>query len=184
MIARWKVLKSELIKSTGFFRLRVDECELPDGRINPRYYVFEWPAWVNVVGLTDDGQIVMIEQYRHGAGEIFLEVPGGGTNGEDPQVGGAREFREETGYEAREWIDCGFVYPNPAMQNNKMHTFLALGCKKVGEQAQDPFEDIQVKLMPIKEVLGKLERGEIHHALVASSLHLAFKQMRDRGLLK
>ena len=66
MIARWKVLKSELLKTTGFFRLRVDECELPDGRINPRYYVFEWPEWVNVVGLTDDGQIVMIEQYRHG----------------------------------------------------------------------------------------------------------------------
>ena len=184
-MSKWKVLKSEEVVAAGFFRLRRDQCELPDGRVMPRYYVIEFPDWVNIVPVTDDGQMVMIEQYRHGAGESFLEIPGGGTHGggEDPQIGGRRELRDETGYEAREWVHCGHVYPNPALQNNRLHTYLALGCKKVGEQILDPFEDLKVRLMPISDVAAAFERGEFKHSLVAMSLQLAFRKMREQGML-
>ena len=184
-MSRWKVLKSKEITQAGFFRLRVDECELPDGRVNPRYYVFEYPDWVNIVPVTTDGKLVMIEQYRHGAGEDFLEIPGGATHGagEDPKIGGARELREETGFEPTEWIYCGHQYPNPAMQSNKLHTFLALGCRKVGEPELDPFEDLKTVLMPVSEVYRKLDNAELTHSLIVSSLFFARKHLIERGLL-
>ena len=92
-------------------------------------------------------------------------------------------MREETGYVARELISCGFHYPNPAMQNNKMFTFLALGCVKSAPQDLDPFEDLEVLTLPVQEVYERLARGEIRHSLIAASLALAQKPLRERGLL-
>lgn len=184
-MARWKTLKSTEVARTGFFRMRIDECELPDGRIMPKYFVIEYPDWVNVIAVTSDKKIVMVEQYRHGTGEVYLEVPGGMTDGpkEDPLVGGQRELREETGFEANEWISCGYQNPNPAVQNNKLHTFLALDAKLVGKQELDPFEDLKVRVLPIREVYDMLERGELKHSLIAHSLFLAMRPLKERGLL-
>jgi 8-oxo-dGTP pyrophosphatase MutT (NUDIX family) len=183
-MSRWQVLKSEIVQQAGFFRLRIDECKLPDGRIMPRYHVIEFPDWVNVVPITDDGQMVLVRQYRHAAGQEFLEIPGGGTDPkktEDPRVGGERELLEETGYRAKEWVACGFQYPNPALQTNRLHTFLALGCEKVAEPSLDPFEDLTTELMPVAEVLKKWREGFFQHALIASSLGLAMRALNERG---
>ncbi len=185
-MAKWEVLKSQIALTAGFFRLRIDECKLPDGRVMPRYHVFEFPDWVNVVAVTPDGKMVLVRQYRHAAGEEFLEIPGGGTDPkqhEDPQTGGARELLEETGYEAGEWVSCGFQYPNPALQNNRMHVFLALGCKKMSEPKLDPFEDLTVELKPVGEVMRLWENGFFKHSLISSSLGLARRHLIERGLL-
>lgn len=145
----------------------------------PRYYVMEFVDWVNVVPITADGQIVMIEQYRHGGGETFLEIPGGSTHGpdEDPKIAWARELEEETGYTSKTWIYCGYHFPNPALQTNKMHTFLAVDCVKTAEPELDPFEDLSVHLYPIEEVHRKWEAGEIRHSLISNSLSLAFPRL-------
>lgn len=182
----WKVLKSSNLFQSGFFRLRVDECELPDKRVMPRYYVLEFPDWVNVVPVTADGQIILLDQYRHAAGTDFIEVPGGSTNpgGEDPLMAGRRELLEETGFEAEEWISCGFHYPNPALQNNKMFTYLALSCQKTSEPSLDPFECLTVKTMPVQEAFDRFFAGEFKHSLIAASLSLAIAPLRARGLIK
>lgn len=114
-MSRWKVLNTVEVLKARLFRLRSDQCELPDGRVMPSYYVMEFPDWVNVVPVTDDGQMVMIEQYRHAGGEMFLEIPGGSTHGvkEEPRMAGERELLEETGYAAREWIHLGSHFPTP-----------------------------------------------------------------------
>lgn len=145
----------------------------------------EFPDWVNVVPVTEDGQMIMIEQYRHAGEDVFLEIPGGSTNGkgEDPRLAGERELREETGFEAREYIYCGFHYPNPALNANKMHTFLALGCRKAGEPELDPFEDLSVKLMPVKEAIRRWENGEIKHSLISNSIAISLKFLKERGLV-
>ena len=186
-MAKWEVLKSQITMTAGFFKLRIDECKLPDGRVMPRYHVMEFPDWVNIVPVTDDGQMVMVRQYRHASGEEFLEIPGGGTDPrqqEDPRVGGERELLEETGFEAREWVNCGFQYPNPALQNNRMHVFLALGCHKVSEPKLDPFEDLTVELKPVSEVMRLWEQGHFKHSLISSSLGLARRFLIERGHLK
>lgn len=184
-MAHWKILKSKEMIKTPFFRMRMDECELPDGRVNPHYYVFEFREWVNVVPVTADGQMVLVEQYRHAGAEVFLEVPGGSTDAGDekPALAGARELREETGYGAGEWIVCGHTYPNPALQTNRLHTLLALDCQNVGAQELDPFEDLTVRLMPVKDIYRMLDRGELKHALIVASLTLARPHLLDRGFL-
>lgn len=182
-MSKWKVLKSINAFKAGFFALRVDECQLPDERIMPRYYVMEFPDWVNVVPITDDGKMILVEQYRHAAGETCLEIPGGSTSTkvqEEPLLAAKRELKEETGFEAREWIYCGFHYPNPALQNNKMHTYLAIGCRKVSDPHLDPFEDLQVKIMDAKKVFEELESGKITHSLIAASLSLARRFVLDK----
>lgn len=52
-------------------------CEIADGRINDEFYVLEYPDWVNVIAVTTDGDFVMVEQYRHGLGEIQTELCAG-----------------------------------------------------------------------------------------------------------
>lgn len=181
---KWKVLKSETVMSVGFFRMRKDQCQLPDGRINDHYYVIEFADWVNIVPVTTDGKMVLVRQYRNGANEIFLEIPGGSTDGhkkEDPRAGGERELLEETGYKPKEMINCGYHYPNPALQNNKMHTFLALGCEKVSEPNLDPFEDLVVELRPVEEVYKMWLNGELKHSLIFASLGLAIPHLRKAG---
>jgi 8-oxo-dGTP pyrophosphatase MutT (NUDIX family) len=185
-VSRWKVLKSQELFKAGLFRVRVDECQLPDGRVMPRYYTFEFPDWVNVVAVTPEKQLVLLRQYRHSAGDSFLEIPGGSTHPKHDAIvldAGKRELLEETGYQSAEWIECGAHFPNPAMQNNRLHTFLALNCERVAEPSLDPFEDLTVELVPVRRLISMLEDGEFSHSLIAASVVLAVKQLRVRGMI-
>jgi ADP-ribose pyrophosphatase len=180
MIQPWKCLKSIEIFKTNFFRFRRDQCELPDGRVMPNYYVMEFPDWVNVVPVTDDGRIVMVEQYRHALGKSVLEFPGGSTNpgeNEEPKKAALRELAEETGFVPEDVRLVGVHCPNPAMQNNRMHTFIAFGCKKQQEPDPDPFEDLRTVLLPVNEVIEKVLSGEINHSIVVASLMYALPSL-------
>ena len=102
---RWKTLKSEIIVSRPpWLRVRHDEVELPDGRINPEFYVLEYPDWVNVIAITEDGKFVMERQYRYGLGCTCHEICAGVMEkGETPEEAARRELEEETGYVGGEW---------------------------------------------------------------------------------
>lgn len=171
---KWKTLASETLTESRVFRMRADRCELPDGRVMPRYFVIEFPDWVNVVPVTDDGQIILVEQYRHASGRVHLEIPGGSTDPgkepEDPAKAAARELLEETGYAPRELKFAAAHFPNPALLNNRMHTYVALGCRKVAEPSLDPFEDLKTVLMPINQAVEWALSGRIDHSIVAASI--------------
>ncbi len=161
------------MESRGF-RIRKDECELPDGRIMPRYYTFEFLDWAQVLPVTEHGELVMLSQYRHSAGIEFEEIPGGSLDeGEQPQQGAERELLEETGYAATDWLALPPHYPNPAIQNNRVLSFIAFGCTKIQEAQPDPFEDLKVYTVPIKEVYARLRSGAISHSLMIATLTLA-----------
>jgi len=169
----WKVLSTREIFKTGLFRFRSDQCELPDGRIMSNYYVMEFPDWVNIVPVTEDGRIVMIEQYRQAAGATFLEIPGGSMDpksGEDAKRACLRELVEETGYVPDDLRLIGSHHPNPAMQNNRMHTYIGFGCRLLEKQNLDPYEDIKVVLKEIPEVIELILSGKLTHSIVVASL--------------
>src|SRR5690554_5257344 len=77
MKQHWKTLSSEYLVKAPWAVLRKDSCIMPNGYIVPEYYILEYPNWVNVVALTDENKIVLVKQYRHGAQESILEIPGG-----------------------------------------------------------------------------------------------------------
>ena len=175
MSKTWKTLSSHEIFRTSFFRFREDKCEMPDGRVMPRYFVMEFPAWVNIVPVTDEGKIVLVEQYRHATGETCLEIPGGSTEpgGEDPKKAALRELAEETGYIPEDIRLVGVHCPNPAMQNNKMHTYVGFGCRLLQKPTLDLYEDITVVTKTIPEVVDLVLSGKIDHSIVIASIFYA-----------
>lgn len=142
----------------------------------PRYYVVDFPDWVHVVALTKDGQVILLRQYRQAAKETFWEIPGGtlepGHESKSLQAA-QRELQEETGYTSSRWKLLGTHYPNPALQTNQIHTYLALDCEQTHDLELDPYEDLEVELKSVEDTLKMLRSGQFTHSLMMSSLILA-----------
>ena len=171
MIKPWKILDSQQTFRDQFLGVRTDRCERADGHIVPTYHVIEQSPWVTVIPITDAGNIVLIREYRHAAQKIITAIPGGVSDpGEtDWEAVGRRELREETGYEAREMHLVGRCYPNPAIQDNELYYYLALGCTPTAQQDLDPNEEIEVFERPYDAFLA-YEDYEAQHALHAAAL--------------
>jgi ADP-ribose pyrophosphatase len=107
---------------------------------------------------------------------VTVEIPGGAIdpNDKDPRSAAQRELLEETGFTAGEWEYLGYVTPNPAIQSNRCHTFLARGAVRVADPRFDPFERIEVLLFSAEEAEAALRDGTITHGLVLAAFGLFF----------
>lgn len=176
----WKVLASEYLFNEPWLTVRKDRCQLPNGNIIPSFYVIEYPEWVNVFALTEDSQVVMVRQYRHGIKETNFELPGGVVDeGEDVETAARRELMEETGYEFSEYEYLGKICANPSTTNNFMHMYLAKGGRKVAEQELDHSEEIEVHLMSIDEVKQLLRENKIHQSLHMNCMFYALNRLGE-----
>jgi len=128
------------------------------------------PDWVNVVAFTTEGELLLVEQFRHGIDEATLEVIGGVCNRDEPPDRTARrELLEETGHVAGQWLALGGCAPNPAVQNNHCHFYLARDCKPVAELDLDPSEELRVWAVSWAEAEQMLREGTLDHALVMAA---------------
>jgi ADP-ribose pyrophosphatase len=169
----WRRFGSERLLRTRVFDLDRVLLAPPDGRPAGEYYRIEAPDWVNIVPLTDDAQVVLVRQFRFGTESFTLEIPGGMCDdGEAATDAARREMREETGYDAPEVVPLGWVHPNPALQGNRCHSFLALGAHRVGAGGGDADEQIEIELVPLAEIPERIREGAITHSLVISAFHL------------
>jgi ADP-ribose pyrophosphatase len=175
----WKTLSSEYLFSDLWFKVRKDVYETPDGKIVPQYYVYEFPAWVTAVPVTEDGKIVLIRQYRHALGEVCIEIPGGCVDDTDKNFEEAisRELLEETGYSFSSYEYLGKISANPSTNSNLTHMFLAKGGKKISAQKLDGNEEIEVELYTIDEVKQLLRENKIIQAMHVTTMLYAFEKM-------
>ena len=174
MIKPWKILESKQTFRDAYLGVRTDRCERADGHIVPTYHVIQQTPWVTIIPITDTGNVVLVREYRHAAQKVMIGLPGGVSDpGEtDWAAVAARELGEETGYLSRQFIPIGTCFPNPAIQDNELHFFLALGCTPSSTQALDPNEEIEVLEMPYAEFLN-YEDLAVQHALHATGLFYA-----------
>lgn len=181
MIEKWTTLASKYIIQRPWATLRVDKMQLPNGVIKDEYYVLEYPTWVNMIGVTEENTILFVKQYRHGAQQVFVELPAGVVEeGEDPEVAARRELLEETGYAFKDLHYICKLYANPATSGNLTYTYLLSGGVKIQEQELDNSEDIEVVELTIEEAKDLLFQNKIGQALHTSALFYTFKHL---GLL-
>lgn len=171
----------------GDFRIFTIRSET---KVSPRtgkehdFYIIDSVHWVNIVAVTPDQQLVMVEQYRHGSNTVELEIPGGLMDAKDlrPEVTGARELREETGFEGGTPRILGQTYANPAIMSNTCYTILIENCRCVHPVEFDHGEDLVTRLVPVQDLPALVATGKIAHPLVVVGLY--FFDLYQRGLKK
>ena len=176
---KWKTLSSEYISKENWFTVRKDTCEKPDGKIVNNYYVFEFPEWVTCLAIRDDGKIILEKQYRHAAGEVCIELPGGCVDATDQTLEDAirREMLEETGYAFETMHYLGRISANPSTNTNMMHMFIATGGKLVQEQQLDHNEEIEIFYASFEELFQLIEEKRILQSMHMSTIFYAMRYL-------
>jgi 8-oxo-dGTP pyrophosphatase MutT (NUDIX family) len=182
MLRPWKKIGSKQIGDFRIFTLRSDRKVSPRTQQEHEVFVVDCVDWVNVIAVTPDRQLVMVEQYRHGSDTIELEIPGGMMDAKDasPEATGRRELREETGYEGEQPQIIGRILPNPAFMSNTCFTVMIGNCQRVHPVEFDHGEDIVTRLVPIDDIPKLVATGTIRHSLVVVALY--HFELWQRGL--
>ena len=170
----WTKLGDETLARHLVFRVRRSRQRSPRTGVEIPFFLIDTANWVNILPITEDGEIVFVRQWRHGSERVSLELPGGliDPGEDDPLQAAMRELREETGHEATQWVSLGDNNPNPAIMSNRCFVYLATGCRPVGELQQDQGEDIEVVNVPVQELDGLIREGGIDHAIVLATIAL------------
>lgn len=172
---RWEKLGSESGPELPLFKVRFDRLRHPTSLAEFQRMVLETPDWVNVVAITAEGKIVMVEQYRFGVGDLTTEpVAGIVDRGEDSLDAGKRELLEETGFGKGQWRYLGSVQANPAFHDNLCHHWLAEDVVPVQASSPDAGESIRVHLMTLDEIRQSIADGQLRHPLGLSALSRVF----------
>jgi 8-oxo-dGTP pyrophosphatase MutT (NUDIX family) len=168
----WTVVDTEAVQDCTIFRVHRDRARSPrSGDVHLWWRIAAAP-WCNVVPVTEDGRVVMVRQWRHGSRALTLEIPGGIVDpGETPAAAAARELLEETGYGGGDLVAIGTLNPNPAIFDNRVHTFWARDVRPLGPIANHGEEETSVELVPLADLDRRVAAGDIDHALVVAALH-------------
>lgn len=165
-------LSSETVYVGKIFALRADEVAMPGGGSARREVVEHYGA-VAIVALDDDGNLVLVYQYRHPIGRRLWELPAGllDMGDEPPHLTAARELEEETGLAAEHWQPLIDVDSTPGFSDESVRIFLATGLTEIGRpHAHDEEADLVVKRVPLADAVQMVFAGEIVNALAVAGI--------------
>ena len=180
--SEWVRLQSRELLHTRVFDVRASEFRHPSREEAKEFLVIDAPDWAVVAPVTAAGELVLVRQFRFGAQQLSLELPGGVIErGEDPARAAVRELVEETGYRGGEAEVLGWVHPNPAIQSTRAHLIVVPDVQLAESTDWDADEELSLTLAPIDDVLAMGRSGQITHALMLNMLFLLEPWWRQRA---
>ncbi len=170
----WKTLSRQVVlEQPPFLTVENHQVELPDGRVIPDWSWIITPDFVNVVAITEENKFLCFRQMKYGIEGISLAPVGGFIEPDEaPLAAAQRELREETGYEAAEWIDLGHFRVDPNRGAGIGYLWLARGAHKIMESSADDLEEQTLLLLDRSEVESALTDGEFKVMAWTASLAL------------
>jgi ADP-ribose pyrophosphatase len=178
--AAWEHLGSERLLETPYFALRSDRLRLPGGAIKDPYYVVERPDAAIIFPLTQEGEVVLVRQYRPPLERMELGLPAGLVEeGEKPEAAARRELLEETGYSGGEWEPLGSLASSPSLKDNWACLFLARGVERTAEPDPDEHELVETVKVSLGELLGLIRSGQIVSSSGVAAVMLALERLRE-----
>ena len=184
MDKKWEILSSDYPLRSKWLNVRKDHIRMPKGVELDDFYILEYPDWINVIAITEEGDFVLERQYRHGTQTVEFEICAGVIEkGEEPLAAAQRELFEETGYGGGEWNLYCITAPNPAAMTNRNYTFLAKGVRRISNQHLEMTEDIDVILLTPDEVKGVLTESKMMQGIMQAPLWRLFYEEEGKSLV-
>ncbi len=166
MKKNWQLIKEEKAYIDNILTIRHLEYNYKKINQNMVFTVQDMNSWAVVVPVMDNGDLILVSQFRAGTDSDTLEFPGGAVNrNEKPSMAALRELEEETGAVAENIIPLGVIDPNPAFMTNKCYVFAALGCKFSGRQNLDLFEDTEPVTVSQRQFNNMIKNGEFTQSI-------------------
>lgn len=174
-----KKINSRQVFDGVVVKLFVDDVELPNGKKSVRE-IIRHPGAVCVIPVTDEGEVIMVRQFRYAFNKVLLEVPAGKLEpNEDPLDAALRELEEESGVVARCVEHIGEIYTTVALIDEKIHVYLATGLTfKNAHPDEDEF--LEVEKIPLKTLVDMVMNGEIKDSKTQIAILKADKILSER----
>lgn len=174
----WQLLSSKVAYENPWMKVREDKVVRPDGT-NGIYGVMESKDSVAVVAVNDNHEVYLIYSFKYPTGLWSWGLPGGGGDGESPEVASKRELAEETGIIAEKWTNLGSTRVSSGLMTERMSVLLAQDLTFGKREHADDVEIIDGgKFVSFEEVDNMLARGEIDDAQTVTGLYLALRHLR------
>ncbi len=174
----YSVLKSEKIFSSNWFNLTHDIIQSDDERSSSSskpfdYFFVDKKPTVFIIPATNDGKILLVNEYRYPINKNIWQLPAGMIDGnESPEGAGKRELKEETNYVSGEWENLGHFYVAPGHENTEIFIVFANNVTQSGEENPSA-EEVDIKetrLFDQDEIKSMIKEGRIECGITIASL--------------
>ena len=173
-IKKWEVLEEIDVSPSSWFPLFKNKVKFPNGKVIDDYYLSKQSDTAMIVAFTKKKEMIFVKQYKHGAGDVIIELPAGMIRkGNTPEKEALLELEEETGYITEILQPLGVSIQNPTKSTARVYGFIARMAEPLGRQNFDENEDIEVVLIPVGKVDEKIKNGDIKASDTITFIKLA-----------
>jgi ADP-ribose pyrophosphatase len=175
----WRTLaRRTLLSRPPWMEVGEEQIALPDGREIEGFLWVRTRDFAAIIAITQHDEAILVRSYKHGPRTVSLAVPAGYIEeSEAPLATAKRELREETGYEADDWTSLGRYVVDGNYGVATEHIYLARGARKMTEPESGDLEDMEIVLIPLREIGPLLRRGGVVQLSSVAALSLAVLQL-------